>query len=61
MSPTWLRMRKHFEQRIERIHIELENPKRTEEQTQMLRGRIAELRLLLLLNETAPAHPVDDA
>ncbi len=60
-TPTWLRLCKYFQQQITTLHIQLENPKRTEVETAVIRGRIKELRSLLLLSESAPAQPVDDA
>lgn len=60
-SPTWLRMRKCFQERIALLQTQLEDIKRTETETQVIRGRIKELRSLLLLSESAPALPVDDA
>lgn len=45
-SSAWDKIKKHLEDRIQEIHLELESPKGVED-TATLRGRIKEIRQLI--------------
>lgn len=55
-TAEWFRIRTYIEQRIEAVRAELEDHKAGHDQTQFTRGRLAELRDLLILNK-----PTDSA
>jgi len=52
-SSGWLAVRTHILSRIEGIQVELEKTTNTPDQTAVLRGRIAELRRLLQIEQEA--------
>lgn len=50
----WPRLCARWEERIDQLHIELENEKNTEAETAALRGQIKALRQQLALNKELP-------
>jgi hypothetical protein len=54
-SPLWAKLTGHFQRRIEDLRAQLEGD-RTDSATASLRGRIAEIRAIMSLNEV-PAAP----
>ena len=53
-SPMWGRLMAHFAEQVELLRNQLEGPK-SESDTARLRGRIAELRSVMALNDEVPA------
>jgi len=58
LSPTWLKLKKHYEERIESHRIQNDG-RLSENDTAHLRGRIAEAKYLLALAEPAPVIPAE--
>lgn len=46
-SSTWLNLKKHIGERIEKLRTELEKTTKTHDETLVVRGQIKALRLLL--------------
>ena len=53
VSPTWLRLKKHLQGRLEALRNELEQDL-PEEKTAKVRGRLAEVKSLLSLEKNSP-------
>ena len=53
VSPTWLRIKKHLQARVEALRNELEQDL-PEERTAKVRGRLAEVKSLLSLDKYPP-------
>lgn len=53
LSPTWTRLKKHLQGRLEALHNELEQDL-PEEKTAKVRGRLAEVKSLLSLEKNSP-------
>lgn len=58
-SATWKVLREYAEKRLAALRVKNDSPQ-TEEQTNRLRGRIAELKNLLALDKPAPETEADD-
>ncbi|MEK9796293.1 MAG: hypothetical protein VW713_06045 [Alphaproteobacteria bacterium] len=52
-SPTWLRIKKHLQARVEALRNELEQDL-PEDRTAKVRGRLAEVRALLSVEKDPP-------
>lgn len=57
-SPTWLKLKKHFEARLEAHRIQNDG-RLSESDTTHLRGRIAEAKYLLALADPDPVIPAE--
>lgn len=53
LSPTWTRLKKHLQGRLEALRNELEQDL-PEEKTAKVRGRLAEVKSLLSLEKNSP-------
>lgn len=58
-SETWGRLKRYFEHRLGELRTQNDNC--PPEQTERLRGRIAEVKLFLELPSQAPPQETDDA
>ena len=56
LSPVWVVLKKHAAERLESLRAKLENESLSEVQTASLRGRIAEVRALLALENERPTQ-----
>jgi hypothetical protein len=59
LQPLWLKLHGHYKQRLVDLHGQLEGDL-DEGKTALLRGRIAEVKALLALNESRPVVPTSD-
>lgn len=57
-SPTWKRIKEHYEARLLRLRIK-NDVSRSEVETARLRGQIAEIKTLLDLDKPSPVIQVD--
>jgi hypothetical protein len=55
-TPAWAKYKEYCHDRIEHLHVTLEGSL-TPDATEKIRGRIAELRLVLTLDEPLPKPP----
>lgn len=61
ITPLWLALRAYYSTRLEQLRVELENPRLTGKETNVLRARIAEVRNFLQLDsERHEDIPVTD-
>jgi hypothetical protein len=60
-SQTWEKIRTHYEKRLETLRKQLENPAKTERETDFLRGQVKECRNMLALGNPDPAKVTDAA
>lgn len=61
VTPLWLALRAYYSTRLEQLRVELENPRLTGKETNVLRARIAEVRNFLQLDsERQEDIPVTD-
>ncbi len=58
-SPTWLRLRAHYEAELAKLRVK-NDAEHDPDQTARLRGRIAEIKNLLTLDQPDPAIVVND-
>jgi hypothetical protein len=58
-SPMWARMKAHFDSRLAELRAQNDSSK-PQEQTERLRGRIAETKYFLALDTPAPEVVADD-
>lgn len=59
-SPLWVKIKTHYEQRLEMLRRK-NDKRRSDEETDYLRGRIAEVKELLTLGDSpTPAQEADD-
>lgn len=57
MSPLWMDLSAFLRDRLESLRVQNDNLNLTPEKTQVLRGRIAELNMILGLSEDKPKVP----
>ncbi len=55
-SPTWMRLKEHLNARLQTLRIQ-NDAEATPEQTANRRGRIAEIKFLLTLDDSSPTQP----
>lgn len=59
-SPTWAKLKKFYEKRLENLRKQNDNPKSSELDTAVRRGRIAECMAILALERELPPHHPDN-
>lgn len=56
-SPCWQKLKAHYERRLADYRLRLEMPSLTDNESAVLRGRIAEVKALLAINNELPSIP----
>lgn len=57
---AWTKIKLHYEARLASLRVANDNPKLTDAQTAILRGRIAECKAVLNLDKELPEHNPDN-
>lgn len=55
-SPVWVRIKQHFEERLESLRIQNDNPALNELETSAIRARIAECKYMTGLDKELPVQ-----
>lgn len=59
-SGAWLKIKQHYQKRLERLRADNDSQKLGLEATAMQRGRIAECKAILALDKELPPHEPDN-
>lgn len=60
LSPTWLKIKRYYERRIDKFRKQNDEPRSSEVETAIRRGRIAEMKNVLGLEKSLPPHEPDN-